>query len=416
MVAVVVVLVVCHACGELLRRCGQPRVIGEIVGGLLLGPSVLGQVWPHAALFPADIVVQLDRVAQLGLIFFMASLGGLRCGAAIGRRVVSWVTAGSLGVPLAGGALIGSASGAALAGRGAPPVACAVFFGLALAVTALPVLGRILVDQGLAQTTVGVVAISAAAIGDLLVWATLPLLLIAAGGGTTPWTTTTWLGLVVLVAAVPVIRWAVVRSQWLTGADVGDGDRRTLLILIVGALGLGTAAELGGLHPAIGAFVFGLTIPAQAARIRRVLRRLQEITLVVLLPLFFAGVGLRTSVTLLTTPGQWSLFAAVLLVAVSTKIIGAGVGARLAGLPAADAWRTGVLMNCRGVTELIVSVIGLQHGLISPLGFTVLVLVAAITTTITTPLLRAGPGWPTAAHDGGRVVRMTRTKDLSIRC
>jgi len=419
LLAVVAVLVVCHGCGELSSRCGQPRVVGEILGGLLLGPSALGQVWPRAAgvLFPPDTAARLDALAQLGLIFFMASLGGLRPNTAIPPRVLGWVAAGSLGVPLAAGALIGFVAGATLAGQGAPPAVCAVFLGLALAITALPVLGRILVDLGLDHTPVGAVALNAAAIGDLLVWTTLPLLLATtAGAGAGAWSIGTGLGsvlpLAVLVAAVLGIRRVMASREWPAGPQGRDRDQQLLAILVVGALGLGAAAELSGLHPAIGAFVFGLAIPTHAARVRGLLRRLQALTMVVLLPLFFAGVGLRASFDLISTPQHWWIVATVLLAATGTKIVGAGAGARLAGLPTADAWRIGVLTNCRGVTELIVATIGLHYELISPLGFSILVLVAAITTTVTGPLLRVRFTPPVMVTDTRWSASMMQNKDF----
>jgi len=383
LVALVVVLVVCHGCGELLCRCGQPRVVGEIAGGVLLGPSVLGQLWPMSAgvLFPVETVAQLDRVAQLGLIFFMVSLGELCPDITVRRRVVGWVTAGSIGLPLAAGIGIGFMAGGVLAGSATAPATCAVFFGVALAITALPVLGRMLVDLHLDQTSVGATTIRAAAIGDLLAWTVLTLL-IAGRTGTGHWSANA-LTVIVLLAVVLGIRRAMSRLDRLASRE--GPDQILLATLVTGAIGLGAVAELIGLHAAIGALVFGLALPRGTTNARRNLLGLRGVTLALLLPVFFAGVGLRMSLDELITPRLWWIFAGVLLVAGTTKIIGAGGGARVAGLPTADAWRIGVLMNCRGVTELILASIGLQHGLISPLGFTALVLVSAATG----PLLRA---------------------------
>ena len=393
LIAVVVVLVVCHGCGALLCRVGQPPVLGEIVGGLLLGPSVLGLVWPPVAawLFPPVVLVHVDRMALVGLILFVFLLGCQRPVRLPGGRVLGVVVAGSTGVPLLAGVGVALATGGLLTGSGGSRMASVLFLGVALAVTALPVLGRLVADQGLEGTRVGAVALAAAAVGDGLAWAGLTVLLAAAGtdNGIPRWSAT-----VGSAVAFVVFVWLCVRpglavlDRWLGRREEGT-DRFGLAVLVIGAIGCGAATELIGLHPALGAFLFGLAVPRGSAAAQRLGRTLHGVTTMVLLPLFFAGVGLHTAIGLFGTEGaHWLAVAVLVLAAVTSKLAGAGGAARLVGWPAGEAWRLGVLANCRGVTELVLATIGLQHGLISPLGYAGLVLVAVLTTAATGPLLR----------------------------
>ena len=398
LLAVAVVLLVCHLCGELLRRCGQPPVLGEILGGLLLGPSLLGLVWPSARawLFGPDVLVQLDRAAQLGLVIFMFLLGcELRTDQLRGPRVLGAVVAGSIGLPMLAGmglALLGAGS---LAGTSSSRSGYVLFVGLALAITALPVLGRILLDLRMQGTPTGVIALSAAAIGDGVAWTVLAVILATSQvSGTGRMVTTAGLAVAFVLFVALCVRPALAVLDRSLGRRRGDGtdggDQLLLAALVVGAIGCAAITQLIGLHPVIGAFLFGLAVPRRSVAVQQVGQRVQGFAVAILLPLFFGGVGLHTSVALLgTRPSHWLIFAGVLLAAIGTKIVGAAGGARLGGLPPGQALQIGALMNCRGVTELVVATIGLQYGLIGPLGFTVLVLVAVITTAATGPLMRA---------------------------
>jgi Kef-type K+ transport system membrane component KefB len=391
LLAVALVVLVCHLTGALFGRLRQPPIIGEIVGGLLLGPSVLGACWPEARewIFPAEVLKPLDLAAQLGLVTFMFLLGcelqmkQLRTG----RRTVASVVAGAMGLPFVLGVGVAVLGRDLMAGNAPQQYAFPVFFGLAVSVTALPVLARVLVDLGLDRSPIGVLALACAAVGDGLMWGALTVmlgLLTLAGAGHALLTAGLAVALVgITVFAVrPALKAAVGRAE-------RRGEGRLLLPgLITGAIAFAAVTQSIGLHPVIGAFLFGAVVPRESAAVARISHQLQGFTVTVLLPLFFAGVGLRTSIGLLGgSVAAWSLFAAVLAVAVGAKFAGTGAGARLAGLPKRDALRLGALMNCRGVTELVVASIGWQYGLISELGLTVLVLVALITTMSTTPLM-----------------------------
>ncbi|MDF5753478.1 cation:proton antiporter [Spongiactinospora sp. TRM90649] len=390
LIAVSLIVLCAHVTGSVLRLLRQPRVVGEIAGGLLIGPTAVGALWPdgHAAVFTPDVIRAVDLMAQLGLVFFVFLLGAeLR----VERRDGWWglltrLVAGALLVPFALGAVLGIATGERLAGAGVPQPAFVLFLGLALSITALPVLGRILVEHGLQHTRLGVLALTTAALGDGAAWAGLLLILVgvgAAGGG--------WLGLV-LAVALGVVLVAVVRPLLRTLFRAsGGGTGRTHLLapaVIAGLMICAALSQMAGMHMAIGAFLFGLVMPRDLPHLERFTASFHGFTMVVLLPLFFAGIGLRMSLPELfgQASAAW-LFCLVVAMAIGSKYAGTMAGAMLAGLPRRDAFVLGTLMNCRGVTELVVASVGLQHGLINELGFTVLVLVALVTTALTGPTL-----------------------------
>jgi Kef-type K+ transport system membrane component KefB len=389
--AAAVVVFVCHACGALLRRFHQPAVVGEVLGGIVLGPSVLGALWPNgmAALFTTEVRTALGLAAQLGLVTFMFLLGcELRLtGLAARRRTVAVVVTGAMGLTLVAGVVVALLGHRLIGGAAQRPVTV-LFFGLALSITALPVLARILADLGLTRTSLGGLAIGCAAAGDVVLWLGLTALLGAAGvGGSAAFATTAGAVAALLLVTVlwirpalaAIVRWAQRRP---------DATQVLLPVLVAGAIAYAAGTQVVGLHPVLGAFVFGLAVPRDSAVVEHVNERLRGFTMAVLLPLFFAGIGLVTSVGLLGgEPLRWLFFAGVILAASGGKFLGAGVGARLLGLPRRDALRLGVLLNCRGVTEIVVAAIGWQYHLVNDFGLTVLVLVALVTTAMTGPLM-----------------------------
>jgi Kef-type K+ transport system membrane component KefB len=380
--SVAVILLVCHVLGEVLRRWGQPPVLGEILGGLVLGPSVLGLAWPAAQdwLFPPQVLTALNYAAQLGLITFMFLLGcELHPEKVTSRKVVGGVVAGGMGLPFIAGVGLAVAASGALAG-GTPRLDHVLYFGIALSITALPVLARMLVDLELEATPLGVTALSCAAIGDGVAWTALTVLLAGAGDAMTT-------GL--LAVAVVAFAFVGLRPALAVLVRRVTSDQLLLGTLAVGAIGFAGLTQLIGLHPVIGAFLFGVAVPRRAPAIERISNHLRGFALTILLPLFFAGVGLNTSVGLLGGDlHNWLLFGAVLVTAMATKYVGTGAGALLGGAPPRLAIQLGTLMNCRGVTELVVATIGLEYGLVNQLAFTMLVLVAIITTATTGPVMR----------------------------
>ncbi|XVV00856.1 cation:proton antiporter [Actinosynnema sp. CA-248983] len=394
LLAVAVVLATCHLCGALLTRLGQPAVLGEVLGGILLGPSVLGALAPAAAawLLPREVTAPLGVAAQLGLVTFMFLVGyGLRDELPrTGLRTVGVVTAGSVALPFAAGVAIAVPLAPHLAGADARPGGYPVFLGVALSITAVPVLARILTDLGLERSRVGAVALACAATGDGLAWAALTLVLAAA----TP--ASVWVTVGAGFSFLVFLRYAArpLLARYARRAEHSHTARRLLLpLLVVCASAAAGVTQSIGLHPVIGAFLLGTAVP-RTPLVDTARDQLQGFTVTVLLPLFFVGTGLATSIGLLGgSPTLWLVFAAVLVVACTAKFAGAGVAARLSGFTTGESMALGSLMNCRGVTELVIAGVGLEAGLINQTGFTVLVLVALLTTVITTPVTRrALPG------------------------
>ncbi len=393
LLAVTVVLLSSHLLGALFTRLRQPSVVGQIIGGLLLGPSVLGLLWPAGQewLFPAGVRTGINLAAQLGIIVFMFLVGcELRLDSIrSGRRTVGLVAVGSIGIPFLGGLAIAVAFRSMLQGSANSGLGDLLFVGLAISITAVPVLARVLVDLQMERTPLGNLAMCTAAVGDGVAWAALTVLLAATASGGK--------NLMAMLAAgaagVGLLLFLLVVVRPALAALVDRLERqhagRALLTptLICGAIALAAATQGIGLHPVIGAFMFGAILPRDRPIIDRVQDDVRGFVLTILLPLFFAGVGLTVSIGLLRDLSHWLVLVTIVIVASASKYLGATSGALLGGLPTGDALRVGALMNCRGVTELVVASIGLQYDLINTLAFTILVLMALITTAATGPTM-----------------------------
>ncbi|WP_329202973.1 MULTISPECIES: cation:proton antiporter domain-containing protein [unclassified Streptomyces] len=389
LIAVPVVLLLCGAGAVVMRRCGQPAVVGEIAVGILLGPSLLGWVWPQGQgwLLPAGVLPYLGVLGNLGLVVFMFLVGfELDLGLLRGRgRVVAVVGQASVVVPLALGGLLAAGMYGSFAPDGVGRGEFVLFVAVAMSVTAFPVLARILTEQGLNGTPVGAVALASAAVADVVAWCLLAVVVAVAGGGGVAGAAVTG----VLAGAFLAGMWWGVRpvlarcaKRW---ADAGGG----VVGLFAGLCGTAYATDALGVHALFGAFVCGAVVPRDWAPVEGAARRMGEVVVPVLLPLFFVGSGLRTDVGRLGgDAGAWLWAGAVLVVAVAAKWGGGAGAALVAGQPVRDAVVLGALLNCRGVTELVVLNVGLGLGVIGPELFTVLVLMAVVTTALTGPVVR----------------------------
>ncbi|MFG2924318.1 cation:proton antiporter [Streptomyces sp. NPDC048305] len=404
LLAVPVVVLACQAGGRAVRLLGQPPVIGEILAGILLGPSLLGWLAPTVQhhLLPPSVLPVTSALGNLGLMAFLFLIGleldlrSLRTT----RGAVAAVSLTGLLLPLALGAGLAAALYPQFAPDGVGRLPFTLFVAVALSITAFPVLARILADRGLETTPLGAFALACAATDDALAWCLLTAAVALATTGTALSALTTLALTAAYAAALALIR-PLLRS--LLERAGRTGDELVLALLFAGLCLSAYITDQIGVHPAFGAFLFGAAAPRGLPAVERSAARIRAVVLPLLLPLFFVDAGLHTDFSHLPA-GQWGWGAAILAVAVVGKWGGAAGAARLTG---AD-WRwsaaVGTLMNCRGLTELVVLGIGLQTGVITETLFTLLVIMTVITTAATAPILRRVAGddprmTPTAPHD-----------------
>lgn len=388
LLAVPVIVLACQAGGRAVRLIGQPPVVGEILAGILLGPSLLGWLAPGVQhdLLPPSVLPVTSALGTLGLLAFLFVIGleldlhSLRTA----RSAVIAVSLGSLLLPLALGAALATAMYSHLAPHGVGRLPFVLFIAVALAITAFPVLARILADRGLETTSLGTFVMACAAIDDALAWCllTAAVALSTAGTGLSALTTLAWA--TALVAAVILLRPALLA---LLKRSACTSDDLVLVVLFAGLCLTAYATDQIGVHPAFGAFLAGAVAPRGLLAAERSAARIRAVVIPLLLPLYFVDIGLHTDLSGLPA-GQWGWGAAILAVAVTGKWAGAAGAARLTGSDWRWAAAVGALMNCRGVTELVVLGIGRQIGVIGGDLFSLLVVMALVTTAATAPLLR----------------------------
>lgn len=388
----VVILAAARLLAWVLRGLGQPPVIGEMVAGILLGPIVFGALAPglQAWLFPHGQLAALEGLSQVGLVLFMFIIGAeLRAPGGVCERITAAGWVGVLGVllPMALGLAIAPRLYQHLAPAGVGFWPFALFMAVSMAITAFPTMARILKDRDMTRSALGQLALTAAAIADVFAWIMLALVvaLISTHGGWSGFARTL-IGLV----AVAAIGFGVLRPlvAWILARHAADGrpGGAVLSLLLVCTFAMAAATEWLGLHPVFGAFLFGACLPRDNRLLETLIERFEYVAVLVLMPVFFALAGLNTTSDALTGTGLAALVL-ILATAVIGKVLGAGAGARIAGLGWRDAFATGALMNARGLMELIVLKIGLDAGVIGTEIFTMLMIMAILTTLMTTPML-----------------------------
>ncbi|GAA0712683.1 cation:proton antiporter [Dokdonella soli] len=387
-----VILAAARLLAWLLRRLGQPPVIGEMVAGLALGPIVFGALAPdlHGWLFPREKLAALEGLSQVGIVLFMFIVGvELRAPAGARGRFGAAGRIGTVGVllPAALGLAIAPALHARLAPAGVGFWPFALFVAISLAITAFPVMARILKDQGLARSPVGQLSLAAAAIADVLAWIMLAFVvaLIGTHSGWNGFLRTT-AGLVAIAAiAFGVLRPLIARMLARHAADGRPGGT-VLSSLLIGACAMAAATEWLGLHAVFGAFLFGACLPRDDRLLDTLIERIEHVAVLMLMPVFFALAGLNTTADAFAGSGLAALLL-ILFVAIAGKVLGAAAAARSAALSWREAFAVGSLMNARGLMELIVMKVGLDAGVIGPELFTMLMVMAIATTLMTTPML-----------------------------
>lgn len=392
LVQLLVILLASRVAAWLLRWLGQPPVVGEMIAGLALGPLVFGAVAPHwqAVVFAPDSLGGLQSLSTLGLVLFMVVIGAeLRLPGGLRRSLTSsgWIGGLAVLLPMALGLGTVPIMYPELAPPGIGYWPFALFMATAVAVTALPVMARILKDRNLTQSNPGQMAIAAAALADALAWLMLAVIvaLMSAHGSWLPfWRTLIGL-LLLLVLCLLVIRPLSARAL-AKHAPGGGVDGSALALLLMGGFACAATTELLDLHAVFGAFIFGLCLPRDDRLLASLIERVEKVALLVLLPVFFALAGLSTSADLFHS-GMLLTLLVLLAVATLGKLLGGVAGARIARQNWRDSFAIGSLMNARGLMELIVMKVGLDAGVIDQRMFTLLLIMAIVTTMMTTPML-----------------------------
>jgi len=384
-IAVAVILIFCKLVAWLLGKVGQPPVVSEMLAGVLLGPSLLGLFFPgvQAALFPPALYPVLYVVGQIGLVLFMFQAGYAFTSHRVGRLAgtAGVVSLAGVTVPLGLGVLLVLVTGDAVPIRpaGVSIGVSAAFVGVALAITAFPMLARIITERGLAGTRHGSLALASGALDDLVAWIMLAVVLAFASGKAGPAFVT--VGGAVLFGLL----------LWFGGRRVTtallrlSGSARLLGIVALVFVVAWYTDEIG-LYAVFGAFVVGVVMPRGEAA-DQVVETLTPVASALFLPLFFTFSGLRTEFGLLGDPAVLIFAVACVVLAIAGKFGACWAAARLRGEPQPVALRVGALMNARGLMQLIALNVGLEAGIVTSSLFTVLVLVALVTTLMTTPLL-----------------------------
>ncbi|MCX5166576.1 cation:proton antiporter [Streptomyces antibioticus] len=401
LIAVPAVILLCALGARLVRRAGQPPVVGEIAVGLLLGPSFLGWLLPGAQewLLPASCLPYLGLLIFMFLVGHELRIGSLRAQSSTAAAV----SMTSIALPLGLGTLLALGMYDSFAPEGMERLPFVLFIAVAMSTTAFPVMARILVDRGMYRTPLDVPALACAAFDDVTAWCLLAAVVAVSSAGSPMEAVTTALSAVgFALFMVAVVR--PVPARLTARAERVSTDGMVLVVLFSGLCLSALATDLIGVHALFGAFLFGAVTPRGSRVIEVQTARLRAFAVPVLLPLFFVTTGLRADVGLpAADPVQWLWAGAVLAVAVPAKWGGGTGAARLAGRSWRDAMSIGALMNCRGLTELIVLNVGLGLGVIGQDLFTILVLMALITTAATSPALdRIRKGMPEEALEGER--------------
>lgn len=390
---IAVIVVIARLMGLLFQRIGQPAVVAEIVAALVLGPSLLGTLPgnPTEALFPDPVRPYLSVIAALGLTIFMFIVGlELDLGLIRGKgRVAATISVSSIVLPFAMGSTLALWLHRSHDGNGVELLPFVLFIGAAMSVTAFPVLARILAERGIQRTQVGALALACAAVDDVLAWTMLAgVLAIVRSTGAADLIVMLAESLafvaVMFVVVKPQLRRLVARRE-----AAGRLTPNIFSVVLVGLLVSSFITDEIGIHAIFGAFLFGTIMPRQGAEqlTQEILERVEQLTVLVLLPVFFIITGLQVDINDLGGSGLVELLA-VLAVACAGKFLGAALAARASRVPTRRAAAVGILMNARGLTELVILSVGKAAGVLDDRLFTIMVLMAIITTMMTEPLLR----------------------------
>ena len=391
LIQIIAVLLMVRLFGFLFKHIGQPGVIGEIVAGIVLGPSVLGYFFPDVfqALFPPESLTNLELLSQVGLVLFMFVIGMELDFSVLKNKINETLVISHAGilVPFFLGIVASYWIYEEYAAAQTAFLPFALFIGISMSITAFPVLARIIQERNMTKTSLGTLAIASAANDDVTAWCLLAVVIAIAKAGTFA----SALYAIGLTALYIIIMFMVVRPFLKKVGEVYANQEvinktfvaLILLILIISS----TLTEIIGIHALFGAFMAGVVMPPSIGFRKVMMEKVEDIALVFFLPLFFAFTGLRTEIGLINSPALWGGCLLLITVAVAGKLGGCAVAARLVGESWKDSFTIGTLMNTRGLMELVALNIGYEMGVLPPSIFVILVIMALVTTFMTTPLL-----------------------------
>lgn len=390
LLALVAVIVTGRLLGTVFRYLGQPPVIGEVIAGIMLGPSLLGYISPEFAgyLLPQTVAPTLGVIAQLGVILYMFVVGLELDPESLRERGHSTVAIShaSIVAPFLLGSILALFLYPRLAEPHVPFTVFALFLGAAMSVTAFPVLARILTDRGISRTPLGVVALTCAATDDATAWCLLAFVVgVAQAKVQASFLVLVWTAIYIAVMFLvcrPLLR------RWVSSLGPAPTTPGVMAVVFVGLLASALITEAIGIHAIFGAFVLGAIFPHDSPLAKDLIRKLEDTVTVLLLPAFFAFTGMRTQIGLVSGMENWMWCGLIIAVATIGKFGGTLIAARFTGLNWREASSLGILMNTRGLMELIVLNIGLDLQIISPTVFAMMVIMAVVTTIATTPIFQ----------------------------
>ena len=388
---IVAIILVARFFGWVSRKIGQPSVVGEIIAGIVLGPSLVGMYWPEfsAILFPKESLGNLQFLSQIGLILFMFVIGMELDLKALRNKAHDAVVIShaSIIIPFSLGLGLAFFIYESFAPEGIEFISFGLFLGIAMSITAFPVLARIVQERGIHKTRLGTIAITCAAADDITAWCILAAVIaIVKAGSFVSSLYIIGLALVYVLLMLKVVRPFLKRVGDLK-ATRESLSKPVVAIFFLVLLLSSYASEIIGIHALFGAFMAGAIMP-ESGKFRNIfIEKVEDVSVVILLPLFFVFTGLRTQIGLLNDPSLWKITGLIILVAVVGKFFGSALAAKFVGQNWKDSLSIGALMNTRGLMELVVLNIGYDLGVLSAEIFTMMVIMALVTTFMTGPAL-----------------------------
>jgi len=401
LIQIIIIIIFSRILGLTISKFGQPIVIGEIIAGIILGPSLLGSIFPetYKFIFPANSLNNLQLLSQFGLVLFMFIIGMEIDTKLVRKKINSAIIISYTGIifPYFLGIVLSYFIYSSFSMPGVNFTTFALFIGIAMSITAFPVLARIIHEKGLTKTPLGVMALTCAATDDITAWLIFAAIIAIAQAGTA----LSAIFVIAIAILFVVLMLLVVQPLLKRIGNIyvsSENLSKTVIAFIFLILFCSSFfTEAVGIHALFGAFIAGVVVPKNQIFKKLMTNKIEDISTVVLLPLFFAFSGLRTQIGLLNTPYLWAVCGIVILIAVIGKLGGITLASRFIGNSWKDSISMGILMNTRGLMELIVLNIGYDLGILSPQIFSIMVIMALTTTFMSGPLLNFVEKYKTSA-------------------